>query len=234
MYYDTIILRFFDDEFVKKENNYYFKEEGSYKKHYEKYINYYWRIRISTKNSHETRGTFIIFRELKNIFKMFPLAIPYLKFDNPEIDDDTNVFVKISGRGKNLIDNLTELKYFINSDKCTAFDVKYGIITNEIELYQRKIYKSSRKNDIVSHNETGYAMHGYIKNNEWVCYKNTTSVLKLREIITKNKNGENEVIKKIVTAFHFEYTNNLLSEEFIEPEYLPLIRKLKLAQIFSD
>jgi hypothetical protein len=92
MYYDTIILRFFDDKFVKKENNYYLKEEGSYKSHYQKYISSYWRVRISTKKTHETRGTFISIGELKNNFnKIFPIATPYIKFDNPIINDNSIV-----------------------------------------------------------------------------------------------------------------------------------------------
>jgi hypothetical protein len=237
MYYDTIILRFFDDESVKKENNYYFKEETSYREQYKKYIDFYWRIRLSTKKSHETRNTFITILELKQYFnKIFPLVTSYIKFDNPNINDNTIVYVKISGRGKNLNYNLTELGRFINSKKCTAFDVKYGIFLNELESFKRKIHKISRKIDIACHNETGYAIYCYIKNDNWGCYKKATSVLILKDIILKNsKNSyENIFIKEIVTAFYFEYINNSLTEEYIEPEYLPLLRKFKLTQILTD
>jgi hypothetical protein len=127
--------------------------------------------------------------------------------------------------------NLSVLGHFINSNNCTAFDIKYGIILNELESYKRQIHTFSRKNDIACHNEQEYAMYDYIKNENWVCYRKATSVLKLRSTILKHSKNS---VTEVVTAFYFEYINNSLSKEFIEPEYIQLVRKLKLAQIFSE
>jgi hypothetical protein len=228
MYYDTIILRFFNNELINKEKNYYFNEESAYRKHFREYVEFYWRIRITTKKTHETQGSFISFGELKKYFNdIFPILTSHLKFDNPNINGDTIVFVKFSGRGKNLGHNLTDLRDFIYSIKCTGFDIKYGIFLNELDSYIRNIHKSSRKNDIACHNENGYAMYGYLKNNEWECYKHITSVIILRDTNI-------DIRKEMVTAFYFEYTNNIPTISFMETEFISLQRKFKLTQIFSE
>jgi len=226
MYYNTIILIFFNNELINKENSYYFKEEIAYIKSHKNDINFYWRIRITTNKTHETRGTYMQFGLLKNYLNgIFPILKTHLKFDDPNVNDDTVVYIKFSGRGKNLTHNLSELKHFINTNDCTEFDIKYGIFLSDFIPYEKKINKFSRKSDIATHNENGCVMYGYLKEKEWVCYKNASSVLIIKD---------NDKKSTIMTAFYLEYVSNIPTISFIENEFIPLVRKFKLAQILSE
>jgi hypothetical protein len=210
----------------------FFSEETKFRSVVEKHLESYWRIRISII-SHETRGMSTTLKELKENFDInLPLISPYLKFDDPNINDDVVVYLKFSGRGKNLKKNLDDLVLFIKSDYFTDTDIKYGIINNTDEFRIHVAYKPTKKYDIILHNENEYSAIHYKNNPNWSIYKTITTVQKFVE-------GKKQYIHKyvkfdLITLYYLEHINGKLSDEIYQEGYKSELRKLKLDQLFSD
>jgi hypothetical protein len=228
MYYNSIILKLVENGIIDDNNHPYFKEEiphnggGGIKGD----VNY-WRMSISIVKTQETRGMGMTFGGLKKYFNnYFPVISEYLKFDDPKITDNTTLYVKFSGRGKNLTDILIKLSEFILSPSplFNSFDIKYGIMDNLDKYYLKKIFKGSREKDILCHNESGDSIFRFLKKDgEWTLVGKSTVIQKFEE-----KEG------KILTMVYLAYSNGIVTTDFVDDKYVYLIRKIKLDQLFSN